>query len=170
MYRFSTVPVFYVHVALFVKKFRTREKIWFWLMFQTVCCFLGLFFLDIVIDIICVCILTCQRDSDSGKQLEENPTEDLLQLFVNLCIYSFLEIDTRLLIWQLWSLVRLCFYVEKIVVSISIAKKISGKPSKCLLMNKCDSKKNVSNVQQNAVMYSETNCLHKIILIHAIEW
>lgn len=93
-------------------------------MFQTVCCFLGLFFfLDIVIGLICVCILTCQRDSDSGKQLEENPTEDLLQLFVNLCIYSFLEIDTRLLIWQLWSLVRLCFYVEKIVVSISIAKK-----------------------------------------------
>lgn len=124
MYRFSTVPVFYVHVALFVKKFRTREKIWFLLMFQTVCCFLGLFFfLDIVIGLICVCILTCQRDSDSGKQLEENPTEDWLQLFVNLCIYSFLEIDTRLLIWQLWSLVRLCFYVEKIVVSISIAKK-----------------------------------------------
>lgn len=93
-------------------------------MFQTVCCFLGLFFfLDIVIGLICVCILTCQRDSDSGKQLEENPTEDLLQLFVNLCIYSFLEIDTKLLIWQLWSLVRLCFYVEKIVVSISIAKK-----------------------------------------------
>lgn len=138
MYRFSTVPVFYVHVALFVKKFRTREKIWFLLMFQTVCCFLGLFFfLDIVIGLICVCILTCQRDSDSGKQLEENPTEDWLQLFVNLCIYSFLEIDTRLLIWQLWSLVRLCFYVEKIVVSISIAKKkISGKPSKCLLMKK----------------------------------
>lgn len=129
------------------------------------------FFLDIVIGLICVCILTCQRDSDSGKQLEENPTEDWLQLFVNLCIYSFLEIDTRLLIWQLWSLARLCFYVEKIVVSISIAKKkISGKPSKCLLMNKCDSKKNVSNVQQNAVMYSETNCLHKITLIHAIEW
>lgn len=124
MYRFSTVPVFYVHVALFVEKFRTREKIWFLLMFQTVCCFLGLFFfLDIVIGLICVCILTCQRDSDSGKQLEENPTEDWLQLFVNLCIYSFLEIDTRLLIWQLWSLVRLCFYVEKIVVSISIAKK-----------------------------------------------
>lgn len=148
MYRFSTVPVFYVHVALFVKKFRTREKIWFLLMFQTVCCFLGLFFfLDIVIGLICVCILTCQRDSDSGKQLEENPTEDWLQLFVNLCIYSFLEIDTRLLIWQLWSLVRLCFYVEKIVVSISIAKKkYLVSPASAYSWKKCDSKKNVSNV------------------------
>lgn len=124
MYRFSTVPVFYVHVALFVKKFRTREKIWFLFDVSNSLLFSwGFFFLDIVIGIICVCILTCQRDSDSGKQLEENPTEDWLQLFVNLCIYSFLEIDTRLLIWQLWSLARLCFYVEKIVVSISIAKK-----------------------------------------------